>query len=427
MLAVTVCTTDEVPGSPEPALHSRTASPRAAKGGMANLNDKIDAFVRRADIGWSYDPFRELNANADPHLLEYLVLDASEAEQLWQPRHTTVIGAAGAGKSSRAAALVRDCRTQWEGRRRIAVAPVLADPWRSLRNDGFPDVFGPLFQAAAAALLLQIAYRPDSFAARSGEIHHRTASLLRRDLPFNYQHCLSLLRSKEGFERLCRLVDGTSAPMPAPPSSDSLRKLSHILQTCESTNHQQSEPLGRWREYLELMVGGLGFEAVYVLLDGFDDEPLFRDGGAIRRFLRPLVQPPDFWQGHPVFLKVFLQPDVGRSALLGAASSLTDDMDFVIITWTRSTLVRVLERRILAASRNISNSFNTVSTPGLRRAEVEIVKHLPDDRLVPLDAVQIAEHLLAEYVLSGRSGALEPQDLDRALARYSAKGRRVAC
>ena len=169
------------------------------------------------------------------------------------------------------------------------------------------------------------------------------------------------------------------------------------------------------------MIDDLGYEAIYVLLDAVDSYPTTanspENGLAL---IAPLLLDDKLWKDHPIFVKAFLPEPYDCELARHGSALLTEGADSVRIFWHKEGLVQVLQERLLAASRGAKGRFNALSTPGLCDAEVEIVDHLGDaGRLLPRDAVLIAERVLAEHVSEhGAQGGLEPEDLDRALDWY---------
>jgi hypothetical protein len=381
----------------------------------------IDQYIREPEIDLIYDPFREINAGADPHLPDYVVAEQSILDALWVNQHTIIFAPRGAGKTSLRARLARDCRARRDGRQILGIVFPAPDPV----DVGLPAdrarFLDQLLRAGAEALLLEIAYRPSLFLPLPVKIQNKIRVALEENLAVRLPFVLEQLAHSGNLDPLIALVDATATCLPARPSAVSIRAFCVALSAIKGGSLGLRAPDARWDDFVQLVIDDLGYEALYVLLDAVDSYPTTADSpeNGLALVAQLLVEN-KLWKNRQIFVKAFL-PESYESELARRGSALlTEGADSVRIFWHKAGLVQVLRQRLLAASQGAKGSFNALSTPGLRDAEVEIVDHLGDaGRLLPRDAVLIAERVLAEHVSEhGAQDGLEPEDLDRALDWY---------
>jgi hypothetical protein len=381
----------------------------------------IDRYVREPEIDLIYDPFREINAGADPHLPEYVVAEQSVLHALWRLQHTLIFAPRGAGKSSLRARLARDCRARRDGRQVFGIVFLAPDPV----DVGLPAdralFLDQLLRTAAEALLFEIAYRPSLFLRQPVRTQRAIRRALEENLAVRLPFVLEQLAYSGDLGPLIALVDVTATCLPARPSAASIKALCEALSAVEGVCMSCRAPDDRWSDFVRLVIDNLAYEAIYVLLDAVDSYATTADrpenGLAL---VAPLLAEDRLWKDRPVFVKVFL-PVAYESELARRGSALlTERSESASIFWHKASLVQVLRQRLLAASQGAKGSFNALSTPGLCDAEVQIVDRLGDERrLLPRDAILIAERVFAEHVsVHGAQGGLEPEDLDGALDWY---------
>ncbi len=382
---------------------------------VMDLERLIDQYIGQPQVGLAYDPFRVLDASQDPRLPDYLV-DQGAFRELWTLQHTILFAEPGAGKSAHRVRLTRACRIRFEGRRFFGIVFLAPDP----ADIGLPPDFGQftehLLRAAASELLLALTYRPYTFLEQPAPIRQTIRDLLDRNLPLALDYLLEQIDQAGDLTPLAEYFDPTAAILPTLPGIGAVRDFCRALSELHSASDRPLSPDHRWRQFVDLLLGPLAYEALFILLDGVDGYPGALEDPMIGLALAaPLLERDDLWADAAIFVKAFLpasyRPEMGRRSPV----LLTTPCRFATISWSEGLLIEVLQERVLAASAGRFSSLDAIATPGLRDTEKQIVQRLR--RPLPRAAVQMAERLLTEHVRRvGAEGRLEAEDLDRALA-----------
>ena len=174
----------------------------------------------------------------------------------------------------------------------------------------------------------------------------------------------------------------------------------------------------RLQSLLDLALGPLHFQAVYLLVDGVDAHvETLSDPKAAMLLLRPLLDQLHSWAQKRLFLKCFLPVELQPLINSVKPNILTTDVKAVTIIWTYETLVQILRERLRVASEGMFDSFDAICIPGLRDVEVDLVRTA---KPLPREVLVLAQRLFWEHVRhAGPVGRLEPIDLDHALAWYA--------
>ena len=382
---------------------------------VVDVERLIDQFVGQPHVGLAYDPFRVLDASQDPRLPDYLV-DQGAFRELWTLQHTILFAEPGAGKSAHRVRLARACRIQFDGHRFFGIVFLAPDPADVGLPPDFDRFVEHLLKAAAGELLLALTYRPYAFLERPAPIRQTIRDLLDQNLPFALDHLLEQIDQAGDLTPLAEYFDPTAAILPTLPGTGAVRDFCRALGELRRAGDPLPPPRQRWRQLVDLLLGPLAYEALFILLDGVDGYPGALEDPAIGLALAaPLLERDDLWADAAVFVKAFLpisyRPELERRSPV----LLTTPHRFATISWSEDLLIEVLQERVLAASAGRFSSLDAIATPGLRDTEKQIVQRLR--RLLPRAVVQMAERLLTEHVRRmGAVGRLEAEDLDRALA-----------
>ncbi|GAB4560272.1 MAG: hypothetical protein Kow0047_06780 [Anaerolineae bacterium] len=392
------------------------ASDNGFAGGLGSaIEQQIDAYIQRPEIGLEFDPFRETDAGRDEHIIDYLV-DGDTFSPLWKRQHTVLYADPGAGKSAQRTRLAYLCRVGWDGRRILAVTLMAPNP----RDVGLPadqkQFTVEALRAVAGSLLLQILYRPHEYLERSSETQQKIVALLRKDLVWDLSFVCDQVADRGELVPVIRLVDPTARRLPAQPSAETLRSLCEQLKATQPSLEPPEEVLARWRDWVELIIKDLQFEAIFLLVDGVDGYPETAnepEKGA--DLVQPLVESDALWRDLPVFVKLFVPASYREALERRSPVLLTENCERVSISWKSEALIALLQQRLRVASRGGFSSFDAITTPGLKRVEQQIVHALRDP--LPREAVRLAEALLIAHVRRrGPQGLLEPEDLEQAIA-----------
>jgi len=396
---------------------------RQPTGATLSPEEQIDEWLRKPEIGLRFDPFRIRDAGSDPRLSWYLV-DHGAFTRLWGDRPSFVFAPAGGGKTAFRVRLTHACRAG-EGARLIFPVVVAAlDPTRPCEL--------LLTQAAASELLFHLLYFPQRFITRNGNLQPSIRDFLDENLETVLKHrldqlddLLDAIQADHNWERLAESFDPAAGNLTSPPPVAMARQMIASLRAPLSSVSRQAGPSDHFNQ-LHALLREMGYQAIYVLVDGVDAYPEAQRGPAAIEALRPLLEHTAEWAGEHIYVKYFLPVELLNPMQTGYADLLTNLADVAIINWDAGTLREVISRRLMAASEEYRavSSLDALSTPALRDAESELLQIA---RPLPRDLVLLVEQMFVEHVLRvGPQGRLEPADLDAAIRWYRRPGSGIA-
>jgi hypothetical protein len=382
---------------------------------MSTLDQQNDPLAQSVDVwleglGLRFDPFRELNAGQDPNLHEYLVAHET-FEAIRGDGVSFVFAPAGGGKSAFRVRLARACRVGENGRRLFPIVYLLPETVilapEAERRQAHLDA---ILQAAAFELLLRLAYRPSEFTALERPVRQLVRSLLEQRLPGPLFHFLDQLESPDNFPALAQPYDPT-ARWPKPPSAEMLLEFRDALAKTPPLA-REAMPDDGLHTWLELLTGPLGFEAVYLLVDGVDAYPeTLRDSEKAIAFLSPLLERADEWAAERLFLKAFLP-----LALKDAFSPLTARASTGIMEWTFDLLLALIKSRVAAAAETAPAGLDMLCRPDLRNLDRQVIEAVEP---LPREVLAFVERIFVEHVRRvGPTGKLAHQDVQAARGWY---------
>lgn len=390
-------------------LPPRARSSLTNDGVSADPDDEIDEWLNRA-FGLEFDPFRHLNATEDFRLHEYLV-DHELFGTLYQDSVSLVFAPAGGGKSAFRVRLARACRVGEGGRRLFPVVYLLPEGVITAAAEELWHTHEvAMLQAGTRELFLRLAYHPQEFSQLAPNDQQRVVALLIAWLRPSLDLALEQVADRESLEELAQGYDVT-ARWPNPPDEAALRSFSQALADAVLCSDQSTNP-PVWADFVELVVKGLGFDAIYLLTDGVDAYPeTFEQPHRTWDLLRPLFDRADTLRQRGVFIKAFLPVEMESSC------QLTEGVTRDTIDWSHDSLRLLLQRRIEAASGMAPAGLNMLGDPGLFDLEERVIRAI---RPTPRDALRFVERLFLEHVRRhGPSGRLNNADFQAALEWYS--------
>jgi hypothetical protein len=376
------------------------------------------------ELGLRFDPFRVLNASQDPLLHEYLV--AHETFEAIRGNGVSFLFApAGGGKSAFRVRLARACRVAEQGRRVFPIVYMLPEAViLAAEPDRWQAHLRTILQAAAFELLLRLAYRPYELLDLDPFARQMICFLLQRGLPGPLSHFLDQLETPHDLPRLAQPYDPT-ARWPKPPKPEDLQDFCAAMKQTPRLA-EDAIPSDEFSAWLSLLTGPLGFEAVYLLLDGVDAYPetahaeLRTDAHQALATLSPLLKRADEWANKRLYLKAFLPLEL-EPALKITFPWLTEQANIGIMKWTSELLVSLLRRRVEAAAETAPASLDLLSHPGFRNVDKLVVRAV---RPLPREVLVFVERMLHEHVRrAGPRGKLAREDFDDALRWYKETAR----
>jgi len=373
----------------------------------AALESQLVQWLSQAGLG-EVNPFGPLNAAEDPHLSRYLIRH-DVFRSIWQDSPAIVFAPAGGGKSAFRARLAYACRVEEDMRRVFAIPYLTPEPTTSLEAH-----LQGILRSAAQELLLRLAYRPAQFERLEDAARAAVRQALDQNDPGLLAHFLPQLERAGSVQPLVETFDLSAAHLPAPADPAQVRALCAALAKIPPA--LQVPPVNRrFGDFLALLFDVLGFEAVYLLVDGVDAFPeTIANSAAAAAVLLPLLEQMPRWADQKVFLKLFLPIELHR--LL--PEELTKPAKIDKIEWTPELLVELIHARLRAATQGEFDSLDAVSAPSLRNAEAELLAEVPP---LPREVLALLNQVIVEHVRRvGPVGGLEPEDIRAARDWYQA-------
>lgn len=369
-------------------------------------------------LGLEFDPFRALNAGEDARIYRYLV--AHEAfEAIRRDQVSFVFAPPGGGKTAFRVRLARACRMEEEDRRIFPVVHLIPENVILSPEDKRWDAhLQGILWGFAFECLLRLAYRPREFLRLPLPQKREVRTLLGQGLPGRLEGYLEALDTSEDLQKLARLYDPT-AQWAMKPDQEALRAFRQALLGTEPLSDKAGQDMeGRFNEWIDLLLGPLEFEAIYLLVDGVDAYPeTAQDAEQALGVLKPLLERASGWQERRLFLKGFLQEDLA-SPLKEAFPSLTSGAKLVRIQWTPKLLRRLIQRRMEAALNLAPAGLGMLCDRRLRLRGVEdlVVEAVEPS---PREVLVFVERMFYEHVQrAGPGGRLTLEDLAAARRWY---------
>jgi hypothetical protein len=354
------------------------------------------------------NPFARWDAGADPDLSNYLVRH-DVFRTIWHDSPSVVFAPLGGGKSAFRVRLSYACRVE-EDERRVFPILYLAPKPTALDLETHLE---SILRNAAQELLLALAYRPGRFTVLDDAGKQAVRRTLDQNDPGLLSEYLPKLKRAGTLVPLIKTFDPSAAHLPAPARPEQVRSLCATLEGLAAVS--EVPPVRqRFAELINLLLGLLGFEAIYILVDGVD--AFIETGSEPDRaveVVQPLLQEMKDWADQRVFLKLFLPTEL--SQLL---SPLTKQAKTATIRWVEESLIDVLRTRLRAASRGEFDSLDAISDKSIHGiVESKLLKAIPP---LPRDLLVLANQLVVEHVRrTGANGLLDEEDLKAALHSYS--------
>lgn len=397
---------------------SVTVSSNGGDGGTAGrraeLADLIDKWLKEAHR-LPFDPFRQSHAGADPHLSDYLY-GRDEFKSLLKVGTSLVFAPAGGGKTALRVWVAEVCRTGLGAGRFFPIVYDLPFAIITAAEAERRAVYEQtVSQAMAWELFLYLAYRPAVFSALPRSAQMTAKALLVRDLPVDLAHYLSQLEAAEDLIDMAAGYDRT-AHWDNPPQVGEIAAFKEAMLSIPAAFEPETPvDLALW---LDLICGPLGFEAVFLLLDGVDGYPdTLDDLEWTLDLLAPLWELASTWSRQALYLKAFLPIEFASEAALRDLTPRPSAV--IIIHWTAQKLAEMLELRLEAVSRIEDVSLAHLGERGLKGVEGKLVEAVMARSPLPRELLVLVERLLEEHVKrAGPAGRITAQDLDEALAWY---------
>jgi hypothetical protein len=270
------------------------------------------------------------------------------------------------------------------------------------------------------ALLLELAYWPADFLDRSLATQRRTTQFLARHLPAPLDYYLDQLHEEGSLAPIAQVVDPTAVSMPHEPLPERVRDFCVALSEVAS-QLPPSDDFNQLEQMISLLRHDLGYEAVYLLIDGVD--AYIQEPAVALRLLEPILSHTRDWQSQSLFIKGFFPGELYPLMKEEYQSLLTQKSRVVIIKWSECGLIQLVRERLRVASEGMFNSLTAISTPDVE-GQIE-------DRLagavypaLPREIIRLVERVFYEHANRQKKqkkhpqGRLEQRDFEAALEWY---------
>lgn len=405
--------------APSPEMGHRWASgkeegdavfPEAHRGDISMPNTQRIDWLQ--SLGLDFDPFEHLDAGQDPHLSDYLIKHGS-FDRMTAKEPVILLAPAGGGKTAFRVRLAAACRAE-EGGRRIFPLTFLFPAPESLEmplDEG--RYFEILGRSAAQELLLHLAHRAYRFSRLEPSLQQSLKGVLQEKLPLEYY--LEQVENTGSLDPLIDAFDPTARRLPNPPLPETLRAFCRTLRGLVPLPGKSGSAQERFHTLVELLLRRLGFEAIFILVDGADAYDARPE--KVLSLLEPMLRRTAEWTEEAVFVKYFL-PVKLDPLIPKRITPLTNICSVVKIKWTREELVQVLRERLRVASGNLFDSFRAIGTPDLpREAEAVLAEHVIP--ILPREAIYLGSRIWSEHLARvGPHGRISRADLDGAIEQY---------
>jgi hypothetical protein len=250
------------------------------------------------------------------------------------------------------------------------------------------------------------------------------------DLPISYY--LNQINVAGGLEPILEAFDPTARSLPNPPDKKDISYLFRKLNKYHSTNRKPDAEI-RLDKLFDLLLNKLGFEAIYILVDGVDAflETVNSPKNALKS-ISWLLESSISWAKERIYLKAFL-PIETRATLTKKTDFrlLTSMSNIITIKWDAEKLSEVIQQRLQEASGGRFDSLLAISDRVLRASgrspeDVLIADLRRLKRLSPRSLIRAVNWLFMNHVRDEQiREKLTPQDLIAARewirSEYSAK------
>ncbi len=383
------------------------------------LTSNLEVWLNR--VGLKVNPFEALDAGEDPFIPFYLI-DHNQFKMISGDHPSFVFARPGSGKSAFRVRLARDCRVGRDRRKLFPLTYKMPEPsYLSSRNLGADQHFEHLACYGAQELLLYLAYHPSLVKKYDRDVLISIRQSLDWNLPLPLDVYLNQITDAGNLKPLLLSFDRTAGLLPNPPGSRDITLFSNQLSNFARPRVPKPGPKQRFDILTHLLLNKLGFEAIYILVDGVDAYvETGNDPKAGLQTIFWLLEKTTRWAADKKFLKFFLPFEL-LSEMRGEFDDLLTSNDRVaIIRWDADSLSEVIQQRLQEASGGRFNSLRAISTLPLRGAKLSPEEVLarqivwlgnPNPRVL-IEAVQ----WLFVYHLEqpGNQEKLTPEDLKAA-------------
>lgn len=378
------------------------------------MKDKVNYWLN--SVGLKVNPFDVVDASIDPFIPFYLI-DHDQYRSVNGNFTSYVFAPPGSGKSAFRVRLTRDCRIGKNGRKIFPVVYKLPPPGYLTIS---PDThYAEIARAAAYELMLFLVYHVS--AVINDELLLAKFQQVFDSNLFSINYIQQMV-DEGGVQPLLDSFDQTARLLPNPPEKKDivllaakLKSIRHPVNPIQRLSYKQ-----RFQQIISLVIDVLGYEAIYILIDGVDG--YLETGGNADEAVEAiswLVTKNGEWQTKKIYMKYFL-PVETHEVLLQKFPLLTSEGKITIIEWTADTLSEVIRQRLQEASGGKYNSLRALSSLSMRGARLAPEERLAQEVMklgnpTPRELIKAVRELLFHHVQENEHEKLTPEDLQAAI------------
>lgn len=390
------------------------------------MNDKVNYWLD--SVGLKVNPFDIIDASQDPFIPFYLI-DHDQYRFVNGDFSSYIFAPPGSGKSAFRVRLARDCRIGKDGRKIFPIVYKLPSPTYLTTSTDIN--YAELARAAAYELMLYLVYHV-SLLIKDELLLSKFQQVFDSNFSINY---LQQMLDEGNVQPLLDSFDQTALLLPNPPEkkdivllTEKLRNIGHPVNPVQNLSYEK-----RFEQVISFVVDDLGYEAIYILVDGVD--AYLETGGNPDEAVEAiswLITKTGKWQKKKIYMKYFL-PVETHEALERKFPLLTSEEKITIIEWNTTTLSEVIRQRLQEASGGKYKSLRALSSLPLRGARLAPEEKLAQEVMklgnpTPRELIKAVRELLYHHVQENEHEKLTPEDLQAAiewLHRRSLKPRRT--
>lgn len=364
---------------------------------MNDIDKRIEQWLQQA--GFTFHPFRYLEASQDEHLLRFLVIYEG-LERAWGEGSALVVAPVGGGKTALRHYVTWTSRRGW---RAFFVVPyILSRHWDHLPPADIVAQAGAMVQAVARSLLLFWLAFPQAFLELASRAQRELCARLWQvfpEMPLVVARWRDLSTSAESAAAWRRFLGDLTEPAQtggyAPPPLRYLQEVGDHLARSEKRPLPAAGDFAQLTDLIETVRGVYGAGLLF-LVDGLDAFPETADGngGHHRAWLASWLAS---WQADlPAWMQVkaFVPPS-------WAPDGLPPGVARVDVQWTPTLLAEVIRRRIAVATENRFDSLDAVADAGIRHCEQTLAQTtVTAGRPLPREMLALTRRVLIEHVLA---------------------------
>lgn len=391
---------------------------------LTNENDLKQSDVQQSwlrELGLRFDPFKYLEASADPRLGDYVIGQEAFAVA-WDDAPALVFAPAGGGKTAMRIYATRACWVGLGGAHPFPIPYILSNHTAAERPPTPAAHMRQIAHAGARALLIGLVFRPERFLELAQSDRRAVATLLRGTMPNTLSRSLKIAREPNGPAQLSRRLE-PGYSLSNPPTPTKREELCRAIEEVLPGVVAAPTPDAQFDLLIALLRGPLGFRSVYIMVDALDAFPQTIHAPEVAvTWLSWVLEQAASWAAQHIFVKGFL-PSETEQAFTSSAPGIAPVVRHARLDWTAPMLAELIRRRVYVASGGEFGSLDAVCGPELRDVETALIKALPVRARLPREVLVLVRRVMHEYAQRPKTvvGRLASDDLDAASRWYRAQ------